>query len=41
MSSFFHADNYAVAKEILVNEYCTKVKLRAAIVRESRHFADE
>ena len=22
---FFRADNYAVAKEILVNKYCTKV----------------
>ena len=28
---FFRADNYAVAKEILVNKYCTKVKLRASI----------
>ena len=24
-----------------MNKYCTKVKLRAAIVRESRHFTDE
>ena len=31
VSSFFHADNYAVAKEILVNKYGTKVKLRASI----------
>ena len=31
VSSFFRADNYAVAKEILVNKYCTKVKLRASI----------
>ena len=28
---FFRADNYAVAKEILVNKYCTKVKLRGSI----------
>ena len=28
---FFRADNYTVAKEILVNKYCTKVKLRASI----------
>ena len=27
----FRADNYAVAEEILVNKYCTKVNLRAAI----------
>ena len=27
---FFRADNYAVAKEISVNKYCTKVKLRAS-----------
>ena len=31
VSSFFIADNYAVAKEILVNKYCTKVKLGASI----------
>ena len=31
LSSFFRADNYAVADEILVNKYCTKVKLRAVI----------
>ena len=24
VSPFFRADNYAVAKEILVNKYCTK-----------------
>ena len=41
VSSFFRADNYAVAKGKLVNKYCTKVKLRAAIVRETRHFPDE
>ena len=29
--NFFRAENYAVAKEITVNKYCTKVKLRAAI----------
>ena len=29
--SFFRAENYAVAKEILVTEYCIKVKLRASI----------
>ena len=28
---FSRADNYAVAKEISVNKYCTKVKLRASI----------
>ena len=28
---FFRADSYAVAKEILVNKYCTMVKLRASI----------
>ena len=31
VSSFFRADNCAVAKEILVNKYCTKVKLGASI----------
>ena len=38
MSSFFRADNYTVAKEILVNKYCTKAKHRAAIGEtESSH----
>ena len=31
VSSFFRADNYAVAEEILVHKYCTKVKFIAAI----------
>ena len=31
VSSFFRADNCAVAKEILVNKYFTKVKFRASI----------
>ena len=57
------SSDYAIAKEILVNKYCTKVKLwaavgetlssrwwnsehplvklRAAIVKKSRHFPDE
>ena len=28
---FFRADNYAVAKEILGNKYCTKEKVRASV----------
>ena len=31
MSSFSRADNYAVAKQILVNKCCARVKLRASI----------
>ena len=31
VSSIFRVDYYAVAKEILVNKYCVKVKLRASI----------
>ena len=30
-TSFFRADDYAVAKKISVNKYCTKVKIRASI----------
>ena len=32
----FFPDNYAFAEEILVNKYCTKVKLRAAIDETQR-----
>ena len=43
--TFLRTDNYTVAEEILVNKYCIKVKLRAAIrsaiAKESRHFSDE
>ena len=47
VSSFFRADNYIVARDILVNKYSTVqrpiylAKLRAAFFKESPHFPDE
>ena len=42
VSSFFRADNYAVAKEILVNIYCTKASgLGEMHSRESQLFPEE